>query len=997
MDTRLNSGDSLFFSVRVIGLAFLLFCSGIGHAAELEKVTIQLKWLHQFQFAGFYAAKAKGFYAEEGLDIELRQRDPDSSHIEDVLHGMAEYGVADAGLLIERLQGKPVVLLSQFFQHSPLVFITLKSSGLREPKDLVNQRIMYDALGHSDMPLIALLLNSIGTLDSDKLQQVSFNLQDLTDGKTDVYAGYLTDQPFWFYERKIDINIINPRDYGIDYYGDNLFTTEKELAEHPDRVEKILRATLKGWKYALENKAEIIDLILTKYNTQGFSREHLEYEAEETEKLIVPDFVKIGNYDPSRFQNMINTYVRAGFVEQQALPAEFFYRSKIRYGQIGLSKEEQKWLAKHPVLRLGNSVAWPPIGFINEDGIYSGLAADYIGNIAQILGVKIEPAQFASWRETVNALRDGKIDMLDAASPTPQRREFFTFTKPYLSHSLVIVTGREVGFVANMAELDGKKVAVIAGSAAHDLLLKNHPRYHIYGVPNVKAGLMAAEKQGVAYIGDLATVSHAMGHEGFTNVKISGETPYLYNLSIAFNKDNAMLASIVQKALDAIQNQTRHAIHRKWLSVTFEHKIDYKLVWQIVVGFVVVFIVILYWNRRMAREVAQRRLAEQQLNQANNALLESESYLKFALKTARAGAFIFDYETNYLDWDAQSCEIFGIKPEEFCHNFNSWEKLIHPDELIGTHTIIEAQLEAGVQIDVQYSCLRPDGAVCHIWTVANILRDQSGKPLKLIGLHFDDTELILAQQALVRSKNEADMANQAKSEFLANMSHELRTPMHAILSFSELGTGKVESAPRQKLERYFSRIHESAERLMPLLNDLLDLSKLEGGNIEFNQQTGDLREIGSVIEQEFSGLLKDNGLTLDIPASDVNTIARFDSDKLLQVMRNLVSNAIKFSSRGKSIQVVYADSQLKDDTAVGDGGELPAIAVSVSDQGIGIPEQELELVFNKFIQSSKTKTGGGGTGLGLAICEQIISRHKGRIWAENNPEGGARFTFVIPR
>jgi signal transduction histidine kinase len=253
-------------------------------------------------------------------------------------------------------------------------------------------------------------------------------------------------------------------------------------------------------------------------------------------------------------------------------------------------------------------------------------------------------------------------------------------------------------------------------------------------------------------------------------------------------------------------------------------------------------------------------------------------------------------------------------------------------------------------------------------------------------------EVLSNMQREILLRKVADTANLAKSEFLANMSHELRTPMHAILSFSTFGEEKINTASQEKLKQYFNNIRTSGERLLNLLNDILDLSKLEAKHSEFNLHINDLNTTVETAAVEVSSLARDKSLQMEVIPPSMPTIFEFDHGKILQVIRNLLSNAIKFTPEHKTINISYSSATIKSDK----GDTLPAIMVSVADQGIGIPESELGEVFNKFVQSSKTKTGGGGTGLGLTISREIIKGHGGEIWAENNLNGGATFNFTIP-
>lgn len=250
---------------------------------------------------------------------------------------------------------------------------------------------------------------------------------------------------------------------------------------------------------------------------------------------------------------------------------------------------------------------------------------------------------------------------------------------------------------------------------------------------------------------------------------------------------------------------------------------------------------------------------------------------------------------------------------------------------------------------------------------------------------------------LVKERERAIYANAAKSMFLANMSHELRTPMHAILGFSNLGSSKMGKASNEKISGYFMRINESGQRLMYLLNDLLDLSKLEAGRMEFDFSENDLQESIKTITNELTPLFLERRLTVDIEPSSVGTHIIYDHERIEQVIRNLLSNAIKYTPKGMSVMIYFQETFLSSKEESSEEVTIPAISVSIMDQGTGIPEDELETVFEKFVQSSKTETGAGGTGLGLSICKEIIEGHGGTINASNSDQGGgAIFTFTLP-
>jgi len=312
-------------------LTFIISNQVQAQAQKLEKVSIQLNWLHQFQFAGYYAAKEQGYYQALGLDVELREFDSQRAIEDYVIDGSADYGISNSSLLVAKSKGKPVVIVAQIFQHSPATLATLRSSNISSPFDLIGKRIMADAKLENYAAVIAMLTQAEPNMSAFTLQEQNYQFSALVKGHTDAILIYNTDEPFKFKQENTDIFIIDPRDYGVDFYGDNLFTSEAEVKSNPQRVQAMRQATIKGWQYALNHKAEIIKLIEKKYNSQGKSSAHLSFEADEISKIILAKFIPIGSIARSRMEKISEIYHQLGLIETPFLPANILLEDALAH------------------------------------------------------------------------------------------------------------------------------------------------------------------------------------------------------------------------------------------------------------------------------------------------------------------------------------------------------------------------------------------------------------------------------------------------------------------------------------------------------------------------------------------------------------------------------------------------------------------------------------------------------------------------------------------
>lgn len=619
-------------------------------AKPLETVKLQLKWFHQFQFAGYYAAKQQGYYAAEGLDVEILELSPDKSVIQEVVSGEVDYGIGDSGILARYSNGEPVIALAAIFQHDPLVFISKQSSGIISPYEMTGKRVMFDPETGDNAPLVSMLTNAGITPQDYTFVPATFNIDDLLFDKVDVMSAYLTDQPFYFQQKKIPLNIINPHNYGIDFYGDLLFTRQAELKQHPGRAERFRRATLLGWKYALSNPEAIIQLIRNHYHSR-LSLEHLRYEAVQTRKLILPDIMPIGQIEPIRLRGIADIYFQLKLSKQlsdQALKA-FVYTSTEK---LNLSQAERIWLNRHPVITLGIDRAFAPYEWLDEQGRYVGLIADYMHLIEERLGIRFKIITDKSWHEILESAKRSELDMIAGAVKTPERSAYLNFTSPYVSNSAIIINDINQGYIGTLTNLNGKRVAIEQGYFIQELLRNHYPAIKLLPTATVREALQrVVEGKADAYIGDAASATYAFKTAGFMNLQFSGQTDYRSEHRIAVVKSNPELASIMEKTLASISTNERDMIFSHWMGLKIESGIPVQAIVKIGLAVLALFLLFTYWLFRLRKAEKSRQ--------------ESETRLQTILDYSPLGIWMVGVDGRYRFVNKTFCDATGISEQEF--------------------------------------------------------------------------------------------------------------------------------------------------------------------------------------------------------------------------------------------------------------------------------------------------------------------------------------------
>lgn len=428
-------------------LVAIVTLASASFAIAAEEITLQLKWRHQFQFAGYYAAQQQGYYRDEGLNVNIIEGSKDRPPVRQVLSGQADYSIGDAEVLVSRISGKPLVALAAIFQHSPGVLLSLQQSNIQHPADLIGKRIMMSSDDQGVFQFKAMLLKQHVDIEQMTIVPHTWRLQDLIEGKVDVISAYAMDEPEQLKQMGYSPAMMTNQAYGVDFYGDVLFTSERELTMHPARVEAFLRATKKGWLYAFSHQQEMAEHIagMPGVTKRGINSNTLLHEAVMMQPYVLTEVVPWGHMNEERWYTIADTLGELGLVPRQPDLEGFVYQ-----GDMLVKRPYMVWLARGVsvlLLILGVTFLWNLQ--IRRQVVHRTQAlqgemdrrkqAEYLlkvaGSVAKIGGWMIDiKADTVHWSDEVAALHD----MPAGYSPTVEEgvRMFVPEYQPLMQQAL---------------------------------------------------------------------------------------------------------------------------------------------------------------------------------------------------------------------------------------------------------------------------------------------------------------------------------------------------------------------------------------------------------------------------------------------------------------------------------------------------------------------------------------------------------------------------------
>jgi diguanylate cyclase (GGDEF)-like protein len=587
-----------------VGLFYLLVLALVAAppAWALDKVTLQLEWHLQFEYAGFVAAQHKGFYRDVGLDVEILEYQPGQDVIEQVLAGEVEFGIHNAALVLHDNEVAPVVMLATYLQRSPLVLVT--RPDIDGPADLLGERIM-GTTNEFRYSSLALMLNHFYVNKSNShFVEHTFSVDDFVDGKVAAMSAFLSNQLYELDRRNVPYKVLDPADYGFYASAVNLYTSRGQALQHPERTRRFVEASNRGWQYALQHPEEVIELIYAEY-TQRKSREALAFEAGITREMMLLDFAPIGATSEELTRRTFKQMQRSGLLPAGAGYEQLTFEElqEQMHTPFALGAEEKAYLQRKGKLVVCVDPDWMPFERL-QDGRHTGIAADVFDIFRSQLSIPIEVYQANTWAEVVAAAQARQCDLYSLAAETPERLRYMDFTDPYIDLPVVLATDADELFIENLAEVIDRPIGVVEGYALVELLRARHPSINLVEVESISDGLHRVESGELyGYIDNLMVIAHKIQQHFTGTLKISGRLNERVLLAVGTRNDEPLLRNIFQHLVEDLNEnpEWKQRIYNTWVSVREDTGYDYQLIGKILAVAAVVALAVLWHILQLRR------------------------------------------------------------------------------------------------------------------------------------------------------------------------------------------------------------------------------------------------------------------------------------------------------------------------------------------------------------------------------------------------------------
>ena len=572
-----------------------------------------MDWLNQFQFAGYYIAKEKGFYDELGIDLEVIEYSDNLDVSNKVIESTATYGIGKSSLIIDKFAGKNIILLSSFFQNSPLVLLTLKSSNIKTPKDLIDKNVMITEDAKNAIAIKAMIVSQGIKIDELNIQNHSFDIKDLIDGKTDAMACFSSNEPFILKEKNIKYNIINPSDYGFDFYEGILFTSEKELKENPTRVQNFNQASIKGWEYAFTHIEETAKIIYEKYNTQNKSLKALIYEGNTLKDLSKIEQNLLGDINHLTIEEIKKLYTLLGLNSTNSS----FETQKLIFDKndILINEEDRKYLEENSFALLveNNKI---PFSFKTTEELV-GAEIDFWNLLSKKLSRSFNIEEMIK-TEFINIFSDS-IKGKFVYSFEEERSDKYIFSEPITKIPIAIATKNNINYINDLSSLNNITIGILKDLKLTQVLKNTYLNITFEEIDSIDNGINKLKENKIfGFIDNFYTLSHSINQLKLNELKINNSLQYEISMRLKVEKNNERFIQLVNKIVTTLTQKEKNDILNNYQLISYQQDIDFIYIIEFIIPLIILLAILIFFNYRLKNEVKIRKETEIKLSKFAN-------------------------------------------------------------------------------------------------------------------------------------------------------------------------------------------------------------------------------------------------------------------------------------------------------------------------------------------------------------------------------------------